>query len=139
MRTFIIFIELDIGDGITTICSLLLLASYKTIHYLIRYRYCQMNSRHDFLISTVRRRIFALFCFESIKIQIQLTGIFVFAITFIFWTYLLVRTSHYEKKVQQYARDFSIFFMTLTRDFLKDKSSKNILFITQSQFDVSSK
>ncbi|CAF0893613.1 unnamed protein product [Adineta ricciae] len=73
----------NIGDGITTICSLLLLASYKTIHYLIRYRFCQMNSRHDFLITTS-----------------QLTGIFVFVITFIFWTYLLVRTNRFEKKVQ---------------------------------------
>ncbi|CAF0835046.1 unnamed protein product [Adineta ricciae] len=74
----------NIGDGITTICSLLLLASYKIIHYLIRYRYCQMNSRHDFLITTI-----------------QLTGIFVFVITFIFWTYLLVRTNRFEKEVQQ--------------------------------------
>jgi hypothetical protein len=44
---------IDIGDGITTISSLALFAIYKTIHYLIRYRYCRMNSRKDFLVTTV--------------------------------------------------------------------------------------
>jgi hypothetical protein len=47
------FSIIDIGDGISTISSLILLAVYKTINYLIRYRYCPMNSRKDFLITTV--------------------------------------------------------------------------------------
>ncbi|CAF5143939.1 unnamed protein product, partial [Rotaria magnacalcarata] len=67
-------VHANIGDGLTIIPTLVLLAIYKTIHYLIRYRYCCTNSRKDFLVSTI-----------------QLTTILIFVITYILWTYLLIR------------------------------------------------
>ncbi|CAF3440759.1 unnamed protein product [Rotaria socialis] len=74
----------NIGDGLTIIPTLVLLAIYRTVHYLIRYRYCCINSRKDFLVSTI-----------------QLTTILIFVVTYILWTYLLIRNKHRKKIIKQ--------------------------------------
>ena len=47
-------IDQTFASGISTIVTLILLATYKTIHYLIRYRFCHVRYRNDFVLSTVR-------------------------------------------------------------------------------------
>ena len=57
-------LSVDFGDGITTVSALLLLAIYKTIHYLIQSRYCQTSSRRSFLLTTVRPSV-PTFCHRA--------------------------------------------------------------------------
>ncbi|CAF0836496.1 unnamed protein product [Rotaria sordida] len=113
----------NIGDGITIIPSLILLAIYKTVHYVIRYRYCRINSPKDFLITTI-----------------QLTIILIFVITYILWTYLLIRNK-YRKKITIGTTNFitkqkRIFFSLLSLNLMLTISSLILNIRNQENFGL---
>ncbi|CAF2938918.1 unnamed protein product [Rotaria sp. Silwood2] len=113
----------NIGDGITIIPSLVLLAIYKTVHYLIRYRYCRINSRKDFLVTTI-----------------QLTIILIFAITYILWTYLLIRNKYRKKITKQttnlVTKQKRIFFSLLSLNLMLTISSLILNIRNQENFGL---
>ncbi|CAF0913592.1 unnamed protein product [Rotaria sp. Silwood1] len=116
-------VHTNIGDGITIIPSLILLAIYKTIHYLIRYRYCRINFRKDFLVTTI-----------------QLTIILIFVVTYILWTYLLIRNK-YRKKITKQAIHFvtkqkRIFFSLLSLNLMLTISSLILNIRNQENFGL---
>ncbi|CAF3911913.1 unnamed protein product [Rotaria sp. Silwood2] len=116
-------VHADIGDGITIIPSLVLLAIYKTVHYLIRYRYCRINSRKDFLVTTI-----------------QLTIILIFAITYILWTYLLIRNKYRKKITKQttnlVTKQKRIFFSLLSLNLMLTISSLVLNIRNQENFGL---
>ncbi|CAF3905372.1 unnamed protein product [Rotaria sp. Silwood2] len=116
-------VHADIGDGITIIPSLVLLAIYKTVHYLIRYRYCRINSRKDFLVTTI-----------------QLTIILIFAITYILWTYLLIRNKYRKKITKQttnlVTKQKRIFFSLLSLNLMLTISSLILNIRNQENFGL---
>ncbi|UJR30484.1 hypothetical protein I4U23_018017 [Adineta vaga] len=108
----------NIGDGLTTISALILLAIYKTIHYLIRYRYCRINSRKDFLLTTI-----------------QLTSLLIFVIIYSLWTYLLIRTNSQEKQMKQ-TNGKGIFYSLLSLNLMLTISSLILNIHNQESFDL---